>query len=123
VTSGAFHLRACLPFLLPGSVTLAVVDPGVGTGRRGLAALWRERLVVCPDNGLISFLTPPLALFQLPPPDPAASSTFHGRDWLLHAPPGFQWTRAGQIPCSPWRTRSFSAFPEASPGMVPFPPL
>ncbi|HPJ29410.1 MAG TPA: SAM-dependent chlorinase/fluorinase [Candidatus Sabulitectum sp.] len=82
VTSGAFHLRACLPFLPPGSVTLAVVDPGVGTERRGLAALWRERLVVCPDNGLISFLTPHLALFQLPPPDPAASSTFHGRDWF-----------------------------------------
>ncbi len=82
VLEGAFHLRACLPFLPPGSVTLAVVDPGVGTERRGLAALWRERLVVCPDNGLISFLPPPVPLFQLPPPEPSSSSTFHGRDWF-----------------------------------------
>jgi S-adenosylmethionine hydrolase len=82
VPSGAFHLRACLPFLPPGSVTLAVVDPGVGTERRGLAAQWRGRYLVCPDNGLISFLPSPVCLYQLPSPDPSSSSTFHGRDWF-----------------------------------------
>src|SRR5258708_21330885 len=39
-----------------GSVHLAVVDPGVGTERRVLAASSAGHFFVAPDNGLLSFL-------------------------------------------------------------------
>jgi hypothetical protein len=39
-----------------GSVHLAVVDPGVGTDRRVLAASTAGHYFVAPDNGLLSFL-------------------------------------------------------------------
>src|SRR5438034_1326882 len=39
-----------------GSVHLAVVDPGVGTDRRVLAASTAGHFFVAPDNGLLSFL-------------------------------------------------------------------
>ena len=72
---------------LPAAVHLAVVDPGVGTNRRGLAVVAGGTVLVGPDNGLL----PPAAAalggvtaayhlaerrFWLP----AVSSTFHGRD-------------------------------------------
>ena len=82
VLQGAYHLRASLPHLPEGSVTLAVVDPGVGSSRGGLAAVWHGRFVVAPDNGLISLIPPPVSFLKLPPPDPTASRTFHGRDWF-----------------------------------------
>ncbi len=82
VLHGAFHLSAALPRLPEGSVTLAVVDPGVGTGRLGLAALWRGRYVVAPDNGLVSMLPEPMSIWKLPPPGDEVSSTFHGRDFF-----------------------------------------
>lgn len=82
VLHGAFHLRAALPHLPEGSVTLAVVDPGVGTDRLGLAALWRGRYLVAPDNGLVSLLPEPVSLWKLPPPEKNASNTFHGRDYF-----------------------------------------
>lgn len=80
ILQGAFHLRAAVTNLPEGSVTLAVVDPGVGGPRLGLAALWRGRFIVAPDNGLISLLDDQISVWKLPPPEDSASSTFHGRD-------------------------------------------
>lgn len=82
VLQGAYHLRASLPHLPAGSVTLAVIDPGVGSSRGGLAAVWDDRFVVAPDNGLISLLPSSVSFRKLPPPDHRASNTFHGRDWF-----------------------------------------
>src|SRR5688572_1159862 len=49
------HLLAALAGQLPaGSVTMAVVDPGVGGRRKPLAVLADDRWFVGPDNGLIS---------------------------------------------------------------------
>lgn len=83
VTEGAFHLWAVAPVLPSGSVVLAVVDPGVGTGRRGLAVLSRGVHFIGPDNGIFGLLHAENA-WELPPPPPGSSSTFHGRD--LFAP-------------------------------------
>ncbi|OPL19346.1 MAG: hypothetical protein AVO35_11420 [Candidatus Aegiribacteria sp. MLS_C] len=83
VTEGAFHLRAAAPFLPAGSVVLAVVDPGVGTDRRGLAVISRGVHFVGPDNGLFGLLEVEKA-WELPPPPSGSSRTFHGRD--LFAP-------------------------------------
>ena len=64
-----------------GTVHLAVVDPGVGTVRRGLAVGAGGHCFVAPDNGVLSG---PLGLrgaraVSLPVPADA-SPTFHGRD-------------------------------------------
>src|SRR5207248_1151111 len=53
VLQGAIVLANTLPYMPPG-VHLAVVDPGVGSGRRALALRDEEgRVHVGPDNGLL----------------------------------------------------------------------
>lgn len=91
VRQGAIVLRNTLPYMPPG-VHMAVVDPQVGSERRALALRTGEgRLLVGPDNGLLSlawerFGGVELAVdvtrsqHRLEP----ASATFHGRD--LFAP-------------------------------------
>lgn len=68
-----------------GTVHLAVVDPGVGSGRRALAAEAEGHRFVAPDNGLLSAVLRGAGarVVALPVP-PSASPTFHGRD--LFAP-------------------------------------
>jgi S-adenosylmethionine hydrolase len=66
-----------------GTVHLAVVDPGVGTERRALAAHTAGHFFVAPDNGLLSFLSADAQFVSLPVP-PRAAPTFHARD--LFAP-------------------------------------
>lgn len=86
VRAGALTLARLAP-LLPSAVHVAVVDPGVGTGRRAAAvALEGGGALVGPDNGLLGPAAAALgaaAAVALPPP-PGASATFHGRD--LFAP-------------------------------------
>jgi S-adenosylmethionine hydrolase len=86
VRQGAAVLAQTAPFL-PESVHLAVVDPGVGTERRGVVVVAERGLLVGPDNGLL----PPAAealgglrtAYELTEPRlrlPSVSATFHGRD-------------------------------------------
>lgn len=86
VRGAAFALMRAIQYL-PEGVALAVVDPGVGTDRRAIAARTSWGLFVGPDNGL---LAPAVAIvggadlivsiedprFRLP----AEGETFHGRD-------------------------------------------
>ena len=54
VTEGALMLARAVPYL-PVRVHLAVVDPGVGGGRRAFAIRTRDgRVYVGPDNGLLT---------------------------------------------------------------------
>lgn len=87
IRMGALTLARLAP-MLPGAVHLAVVDPGVGGDRRGVAvALEEGGYLVGPDNGLLGpaaetmGATEAVVLDPLPPGRPA---TFHGRD--LFAP-------------------------------------
>lgn len=63
----------------PGTVHLAVVDPGVGTARRALAASAQGHHFVAPDNGLLTPVFDAATVVELTVPDDA-SATFHGRD-------------------------------------------
>ncbi|MDP3775620.1 MAG: SAM-dependent chlorinase/fluorinase [Gemmatimonadales bacterium] len=85
IESGAYVLGRAWNAFPEGAVHVAVVDPGVGTTRRGLAAEVGGHRFVAPDNGLLSwvFETGPTMIVSLPVP-PKASRTFHGRD--LFAP-------------------------------------
>ena len=85
VLEGALALEAAVPFFPPGTIHLAVVDPGVGSPRRPLAIAAAGQQFVGPDNGLFSFLfcagdwravRLEAEAYRLP----AVSSTFHGRD-------------------------------------------
>lgn len=83
VAAGAFMLWQAAPHLPAGTVFLAVVDPGVGTDRRGVAAIWPQKTFVGPDNGLISYWLEdqaPAFIYQLQLGVEPASQTFHGRD-------------------------------------------
>jgi len=85
VDAAAFVLEAAAPDFPPGTVHLAVVDPGVGTDRLALAVAARGQWFVGPDNGLLEWaLSAPgarvhaltdTAWFRHP-----VSRTFHGRD-------------------------------------------
>lgn len=62
-----------------GTVHLAVIDPGVGTPRRALAAQVSGHRFVGPDNGLLSILPDDTRYVSLPVLRDA-SPTFHARD-------------------------------------------
>jgi S-adenosyl-L-methionine hydrolase (adenosine-forming) len=83
VLCGSITLERAVDGFPPGTVHLAVVDPGVGTDRRLLVAHIKGQTVVCPDNGLITWpwrrLGPGRA-HELTWRPPRSSSTFHGRD-------------------------------------------
>lgn len=84
VRSGAHVLSRVWRRFPPGTVHLAVVDPGVGTARAALAISSHDRCFVGPDNGLFTpVLSASAAIVELPTPADA-SPTFHGRD--LFAP-------------------------------------
>ncbi|MHA6794428.1 SAM hydrolase/SAM-dependent halogenase family protein [Pseudonocardia bannensis] len=86
VRRGATVLAQTVPYL-PEAVHLAVVDPGVGTARRGLVLVAPDGMLVGPDNGLLIPAAEALggvtAAYELTDPAyrlPALSATFHGRD-------------------------------------------
>lgn len=87
VWTGCYYLRVAWPYLPGDAVVLAVVDPGVGTARRTVAAQVGGRWLVAPDNGLAAAAGRPdqvVALDARTMGVATPSATFHGRD--LFAP-------------------------------------
>lgn len=86
IQHAAFVLWQTLPWFPAGTIHVAVVDPGVGTARRILAARCRDQVVLAPDNGLLSFVLdewPPTEIHSVTSEQfllPRQSDTFHGRD-------------------------------------------
>ena len=124
VRSGALVLRRALEYMPPG-VHLAVVDPGVGSQRRAVALRCGERLLVGPDNGLLSLAAEhfggvgelvdigasPLGLVPV-------SASFHGRDLFApvaaHLAAGVALAQAGE-PLDPGELVALE-LPGAEPG-------
>jgi hypothetical protein len=81
VAAGCYALGRVWRTFPAGTVHLAVVDPGVGSARRALAAEAGGQFFVAPDNGLLSdvFAAAAAVTVHLPVPQ-GASRTFHGRD-------------------------------------------
>jgi S-adenosylmethionine hydrolase len=86
IFTAAFTLGQAVPCFPADTIHLAVVDPGVGTARKALAAMAGGHYFVAPDNGILSYV---FSIFE----DFSAyeitadhyfrkpiSSTFHGRD-------------------------------------------
>lgn len=84
--AGAVILHAAAAWLPPGTICVCVVDPGVGTARRVLAAQADGRLFVGPDNGVLSLVLSRATRRRIVHVTnraywlPRISQTFHGRD-------------------------------------------
>jgi S-adenosylmethionine hydrolase len=86
VIAGALELTACYRYFPAGTVFLVVVDPGVGSSRRGIAADTGDYRFVSPDNGVLTGVfreTPAKRVVELTERKyarPTVSRTFEGRD-------------------------------------------
>jgi len=86
VVAGALELAACYRYFPAGTIFLVVVDPGVGSSRRGIAADAGDYKFVAPDNGVLTVVldeTPPRKVVELTErryARPTVSRTFEGRD-------------------------------------------
>jgi S-adenosylmethionine hydrolase len=86
ILAGALQLAASYRYFPAGTVFLAVVDPGVGSGRRGLAVEAGDYRFVAPDNGVLTAALQEIPLKRVVElterryARPTVSRTFEGRD-------------------------------------------
>ena len=91
IVRAAFVLRQVWSWYPPGTIHIAVVDPGVGSTRRIIAGRYAGQVVLAPDNGLISMVHRELRLEAMHVVEnrkymlSAVSATFHGRDVMAPA--------------------------------------
>jgi S-adenosylmethionine hydrolase len=90
IPEAALILLRSAPYFPPGAIHLVVVDPGVGTNRRPMAARVGAQYFVGPDNGILTLWLESLAAQDLETRFveldrseywlPEVSHVFHGRD-------------------------------------------
>jgi S-adenosylmethionine hydrolase len=86
VLGGALELAASYRYFPAGTIFLVVVDPGVGSTRRGIAAESGDYRFVAPDNGVLTAVLdehPAKRIVELTERKygrPTVSRTFEGRD-------------------------------------------
>jgi len=86
VLCAALELAAAYKYFPAGTIFLVVVDPGVGSARRGIAAEAGDYKFVAPDNGVLTAVLeehPPKRVVELTERKyarPTVSRTFEGRD-------------------------------------------
>ncbi len=90
ILEAALLLWRVTPYFPDGTIHVAVIDPGVGTARRGIAAHIGSQFFVGPDNGLITILLERaeesklvIQFIHLDRPEywlSVVSKVFHGRD-------------------------------------------
>ena len=89
VWSASYRLYQSLPFWPEGTIYVSVVDPGVGTARRGCVAATADgHFVVTPDNGTLTHLARHIGIACVREidertnryPGTRGTSVFHGRD-------------------------------------------
>ena len=100
IRSGAYLLQTATRYFPPGTIHVAVVDPGVGSARRPLLVSTSTQHFLAPDNGLLSYVfaeEPDAEIRELTSQKyflAAIGPTFHGRDlfapvaaWLAQGEP------------------------------------
>jgi S-adenosyl-L-methionine hydrolase (adenosine-forming) len=90
IHEGALALSRSYHYFPDGTIHVAVVDPGVGTARRPIAAQVGSHIFVGPDNGLFTYVLSEAAqknwlvrIYHLNKQEywlPGISHVFHGRD-------------------------------------------
>lgn len=109
ILDGARFLAGVTPYYGPGTVFVAVIDPGVGSARKAIVAKSKlGQYFVVPDNGLLTMMEDQdgiLEAREITNPEwmigGKLSSTFHGRDIFspvgAHLARGDDWTQAGPV--------------------------
>ena len=111
VAEGAFLLRTAYRYFPPDAIHVAVVDPGVGTRRKGVVIGTGHGVFIGPDNGLFSHVLADqnaingdstalrgVSAVELTNPEyrlETVSNTFHGRD--VFAPAAAHFARGVQL--------------------------
>ncbi len=82
ILQGKFILENSFFYFPEGSVHVAVIDPGVGSNRKGIIVETDKYYFVGPDNGLFSFIPKNQInnIYEIIYKSDNISSTFHGRD-------------------------------------------
>lgn len=99
IVGGVLALDASYPYFPDGTVFLCVVDPGVGSARRGIAMNTGRHSFVGPDNGLLSRVaggaerSDIVELTSERHRRPTISATFEGRDRFA---PAAAWLARGE---------------------------
>lgn len=93
IIAGRFMLMNSIPYFPDQTIHIVVVDPGVGSQRRGLIIKFEKGYIITPDNGLISGIFEEDQLLEIIEIKntkywltSSPSFTFHGRD--IFAPVG-----------------------------------
>jgi S-adenosylmethionine hydrolase len=102
VSFAALELAATYKYFPPGTIFVVVIDPGVGSARRGIAAEVGDWKFVAPDNGVLTgvfYEVAPKKVVELTErryARPTVSRTFEGRDRFA---PAAAWLAKGiQLP-------------------------
>jgi S-adenosylmethionine hydrolase len=107
ILDGARFLYGATPYFPAGTVFVVVIDPTVGSARKGIVARSkRGQYFVLPDNGLLTLVEQRdgiEAVREITNPEwmigSKLSSTFHGRDIFspagAHVARGDDWTKVG----------------------------
>ena len=102
ILTASIELAASYKYFPPGTIFLVVVDPGVGSARRGLVAEVGDYRFVAPDNGVLTLVlreSPAKKIVELTErryARPTVSRTFEGRDRFA---PAAAWLAKGtQLP-------------------------
>ena len=94
IWEGAYRLNTTAPYWPPGTVFVAVIDPGVGTERKAVVLKTRSgHYFVSPDNGTLTLVAEDLGIAAVRAidesryrrPGSELSYTFHGRDVFSYA--------------------------------------
>ncbi|HOL20755.1 MAG TPA: SAM-dependent chlorinase/fluorinase [Candidatus Hydrogenedens sp.] len=98
IIEGALFLERMWEYWQIPSVHIAIIDPGVGTERRILLIHENQKFLICPDNGVATFVIKNkhaearhVTYFETA--NQLISNTFHGRD--IMAPLAIQLARGG----------------------------
>jgi S-adenosylmethionine hydrolase len=98
ILGGALELGASYSYFPAGTIFVAVVDPGVGSTRRGIAVSAGEYVFVAPDNGVLTMALDTheavnaVELTESRYARPVISRTFEGRDRFA---PAAAWLATG----------------------------
>ena len=103
IEEAAFLLNSCYHYFPDGTVHMVVVDPGVGSSRRGLVVTTSRFFFIAPDNGVLSYIYQNELSVEVRQIEnrqfrlDSDGATFEGRDLFA---PSAAWLTRGQVPGS-----------------------
>jgi len=86
IRQAAYIIKSAGDYFPPGTIHLAIVDPGVGSDRAIILVCTEKHMYLAPDNGLLTLIMKekaPVAIYKVTNKElflKPVSTTFHGRD-------------------------------------------